>query len=178
MKTNIRTITPRIYVACLASYNAGELHGEWIDADQSEDAIYTEIKAILNASPQGEEAEEWAIHDYEGFSNINIREYESIQTVAEIGCFIGTHGELGAQLISYCDNDIERAQKAIDDNYCGEYSSIADFAESLTEDTHGNIPPHLANYIDYERMGQDMELSGDIFVIEIGYNEVHIFWNF
>jgi Antirestriction protein (ArdA) len=28
---------PRIYVACLAAYNNGRLHGEWIDADQPAD---------------------------------------------------------------------------------------------------------------------------------------------
>jgi len=33
------TDTPRIYVACLAAYNAGKLHGEWIDADQDAEAI-------------------------------------------------------------------------------------------------------------------------------------------
>jgi len=47
------TTSPRIYVACLASYNAGKLHGEWIDADQDEDedAIHEEIAAMLRASP-------------------------------------------------------------------------------------------------------------------------------
>lgn len=42
---------PRIYVACLASYNNGCLHGAWIDADQDADAIRTEIRAMLKASP-------------------------------------------------------------------------------------------------------------------------------
>jgi len=32
-------------------------------------------------------------------------------------------------------------------------------------------------YIDYERMGRDVELGGDIFTIETGYQEVHIFWS-
>ena len=27
------------------------------------------------------------------------------------------------------------------------------------------------------RIGQDMEMSGDIFTIETTYDEVHIFWN-
>ncbi len=34
-----------------------------------------------------------------------------------------------------------------------------------------------AFYIDYEKMGRDLELGGDIFTIETGYREVHIFWN-
>jgi hypothetical protein len=53
---------------------------------------------------------------------------------------------------------------------------VADYAQELTEDT-GNIPNHLEMYIDYERMGRDMELGGDIFTIEAGDQEVHIFWS-
>ncbi len=42
----------RIYVACLASYNSGILHGAWIDALQDASAIRNEIKAMLDASPE------------------------------------------------------------------------------------------------------------------------------
>lgn len=42
--------TPRIYVACLASYNAGRLHGRWIDAADA-DTMREEIAEILRASP-------------------------------------------------------------------------------------------------------------------------------
>ena len=40
MKNN-QTLTdqPRIYVACLAAYNNGYLHGAWIDADQGAQAV-------------------------------------------------------------------------------------------------------------------------------------------
>lgn len=41
----------RIYVACLASYNNGRLHGAWIDADCGADAIRAEIAEMLRASP-------------------------------------------------------------------------------------------------------------------------------
>lgn len=55
-------------------------------------------------------------------------------------------------------------------------NSPEDYAEELTEETT-QIPEHLAFYIDYEKMGRDMELGGDVFTIETGYQEVHIFWN-
>jgi hypothetical protein len=73
-------------------------------------------------------------------------------------------------------SDIEEARKAIEESYWGCHTSVADYAQELTEDT-GNIPSHLEMYIDYERMGRDMELGGDIFTIETGYQEVHIFWS-
>ncbi|MCG8594183.1 MAG: antirestriction protein ArdA, partial [Kiloniellales bacterium] len=41
------TDTPRIYVACLAAYNAGHLHGCWIDAIQDAEDIQDDINAML-----------------------------------------------------------------------------------------------------------------------------------
>ncbi len=130
---------------------------------------------MLADSPEGF-AEEYAIHDYEGFDGYGLGEYEGIETAHEIACFIDENPELGGELLSYCDGDLEDARKAIEDNYCGCYKSLADYAEELTEETT-QIPESLAYYIDYERMGRDMELSGDVYTIETGYEEIHIFWN-
>ena len=70
------TDTPRIYVACLASYNAGILHGEWIDATDA-DTIREAIQEMLKRSPTPG-AEEWAIHDYEGFGPLRLSEFEDL----------------------------------------------------------------------------------------------------
>ena len=48
----------RIYVACLAAYNNGHLHGEWINVTD-EASIWEAVQAMLFASPI-DEAEEWA----------------------------------------------------------------------------------------------------------------------
>lgn len=40
----------RIYVACLASYNNGVLHGKWIDATDDKEEMQREINEILRAS--------------------------------------------------------------------------------------------------------------------------------
>lgn len=53
--------------------------------------------------------------------------------------------------------------------------AMLSYAEELTEQT-GDIPQHLQFYIDYKRMGRDMELSGDIFTIKTAHDEVHVFW--
>jgi len=50
MSTNL---TPQIYVACLASYNNGFLHGQWIDATQSEEEIYVRIPLKVNGDSTG-----------------------------------------------------------------------------------------------------------------------------
>ena len=62
-------ITPSIFVACLAAYNDGHLHGAWIDATQDPLQIHEEIQEMLDESPV-EDAEEWAIHDKENFGDV------------------------------------------------------------------------------------------------------------
>lgn len=163
----------RIYVACLAAYNNAILHGTWIDATQDPDDIMEDVQSMLKASPIPN-AEEWAIHDYEGFHGIILSEWESFEQVHAIASFVEEYGELGAELYSY-SNDLEEAREALCDRYVGSHSSLADFAQDLTEDTT-TIPKNLAFYIDYYRMARDMEMSGDIFAIETAH-EVHIFWS-
>ncbi|MEJ5084957.1 antirestriction protein ArdA [Brucella pseudogrignonensis] len=41
---------PRIYAACLASYNNGVLHGRWIEASSDVDEMQDEINAMLRES--------------------------------------------------------------------------------------------------------------------------------
>ena len=163
----------RIYVACLAAYNSGVLHGQWIDATRGEDGIWNDIKAMLKASPE-EDAEEWAIHDYEGFEGVQISEYESFKDVAEYAEFIEEHGALGGLLIDHC-GDIEAAKTALKDHYRGVYESMSDFAEQLTDETT-TVPENLSFYIDYEKMGRDLEMN-DVFTLETAHDEVHVFWS-
>jgi len=165
----------RIYVADLAAYNNGKLHGVWINATDNLDDIQEQVNQMLAESPEGF-AEEYAIHDYEGFEGYSLSEYEGLKTAHEIACFIEECPDFGGELLNNFGGNLEEARTAAEENYCGCYKSLADFAEDLTEET-SQIPENLAYYIDYERMGRDMELSGDIFTIETGYEENHIFWN-
>ena len=164
----------RIYVADLAAYNNGKLHGVWINATDDLDDIQEQVNKMLAGSPEGF-AEEYAIHDYEGFDGYSLGEYEGIGAAHEIACFIEEHPKIGGELLNNFGGDLEDARKAAEENYCGCYKSLADYAEELTEETT-QIPENLSFYIDYERMGRDMELCGDVFTIETGC-EVHIFWN-
>lgn len=125
----------RIYVADLAEYNNGVLHGVWIDATQELNAIQDQINEMLKASPIEEEAEEYAIHDFEGFGNYSVGEYSGIEELREVACFIEEYSEIGSDVLAHFGDDLEDAQKAIEENYSGCYSSLADYAQELTEDT-------------------------------------------
>ena len=163
----------QIYVADLAAYNNSILHGAWIDATQGVVEIQDEISAMLTASPI-EDAEEYAIHDYEGFEGYKVSEYEGIAEVQSVACFIDEHGKLGAELLDYYD--LDAGKKNLEDHYYGCFNSVADYTQQLTEET-SQVPEHLQLYIDYDKMGRDMELSGEIFTIETTQDEIHVFWN-
>ena len=168
-----RTPDPiRIYVACLAAYNNGHLHGRWIEVTD-EDTIWQAVQDMLAASPI-EEAEEWAIHDYEGFEGAEVGEYFSFANVVELAEYIRERGELGAQILNYYGGNIEDAKSRFDE-YAGEYDSLADYAEELTEQSGTEIPERLAHYIDYKAMAHDYEQSGDFLTFRVG-GSVHIFW--
>ena len=164
----------RIYVADLAAYNNGRLHGVWIDATEEMDDIWAQVNQMLKSSPEGF-AEEYAIHDYEGFGGYRVSEYEGLESAHNVAVFIEEHGEIAGELLNNFGGDLEDAKKAIEENYSGCYKSLAEYAEELTEQT-AEVPENLAFYIDYERMGRDMELGGDFYTIETGFEEVHVFW--
>jgi antirestriction protein len=164
----------RIYVADLAAYNAGHLHGVWIDATLDMDDIQAQVDAMLEASPV-EGAEEYAIHDFEGFDGYRLGEYEGLQSAHEIACFIEEHPDFGGALLAHF-NDLEEACQTAEESYCGCFASLADYAQELTEQTT-SIPQHLAHYIDYQAMARDMEYGGDVFTLETGFEQVHVFWN-
>lgn len=163
----------RIYVACLAAYNNGILHGAWIEVTD-EDTIWQAVQAMLAASPIEEDAEEWAIHDYEGFEGAEVGEYYSFENVVELADYIRERGELGAKVLNYYGGNIEDA-KARFEEYAGEYDSLADYALELTEQTGETIPQRLRPYIDYDAMAHDYEQSGDFLTFELD-GSVHIFW--
>lgn len=164
---------PRIYVACLAAYNNGVLHGAWINAAQEAWALYDQAKDMLAASPVAS-AEEWAIHDYEGFGGVRLEEYTGLDRVAELAAFIAEHGAVGAALLDYYSGDMDEARAAMAERYCGPYASLADYVQDVTEET-AVIPTTLRYYIDWQAMAHDAELSGDLFTLTTAWDVVHVF---
>jgi len=130
---------------------------------------------MLKDSPV-EDAQEWAIHDFEGFDGAAIREYAGIERVVNNAMFLNEYPDIGGALLNHFCGDLDEAHKAAEEQYQGCYRSLADYAQEITEET-SEIPKHLEFYIDYDRMGRDMEMSGDVFTIETAHDQVHIFWS-
>ena len=148
-------ITPRVYVACLASYNAGKLHGKWIDATQCPDDIQADVDAMLAESTEPF-AEEWAIHDHEGLGDIG--ESESFERVSAIGQAIDNAGDDAPALLAFMDYDSNNDPEDFEDCYAGEWDSLEDFAYDFHENTTGLDYP-LVSYIDWKAVARDMVIN-------------------
>lgn len=164
---------PRVYIACLAAYNNGHLHGMWMDATTDEWAMWARIKKML-ASSLIPNAEEWAIHDYENFGKLRISEHAGLGRIAEIAGYLAEHGELGAAVLEHVCGDTDEAREIMEGRYLGCHTSLADYVQEVTEETTA-IPQSLQYYIDWPAMARDAELNGDLFTIETGYQAVHVF---
>jgi len=160
----------KIYVACLASYNSGKLHGEWLDLDSrmSGDDIFTEIKEKVLDTSSEPFAEEWAIHDYD-LGGIRIDEYESLSDVAGIVELLEEHNndDLVSEVYNYYSG-IEETKDALSQNYQGTYRSLGDWAEQYLADTGGleALSEQLQYYFDFDAYGRNEEQGGSIFTID------------
>ena len=165
MKNQAQQANPKIYVACLASYNTGQLHGEWINADQETHEIYGEIKSMLERSPEPF-AEEWAIHDYEGFGSICLSEWPDLERVSTLAKLIVIHGDPFPIWYESQDGynfDISEVEEKFLEQWQGSFESETDFAYRMLEETGqlSEIPNWAQSYFDYESYARDLHLSGE-----------------
>lgn len=169
---------PRIYVACLASYNASILFGRWIDAAQSGDELREEIQLILDDSP-APLAEEWAIHDHEDFGPLEIGEYPNLDELSQAAQLIAEHREIAAHVLEDVGGlgEHERARQAMEELYIGVYEHVRDWVEEILDDgVLGEVSDSLRSYIDSDALARDMRLGGDVQVFHVG-SETHLFWS-
>lgn len=154
----------KIYVADLAAYNNGVLHGVWIEDLLDIDEINQQVVDMLSKSPV-KHAEEYAIHDYEGFGELEIGEFVSLNRINQIAIFLNEYPNCGDVVLTYCNGDIDEANRLLEDGYQGIYDSIEDYAQEICEECY-SIPDPLKYYIDWNRFARDMLLNGDIHVVE------------
>lgn len=168
---------PRIYVASLADYNNGRLVGRWMDGAREPWEIYEDIEAMLASSPVF--AEEWAIHDFEGFGEFRLHEYESIETVSRLALGIAEHGQAFAALAASAGTD-EAMLGRFEEVYLGEFESLEEFARQLAEDLglevqldqlSEGLRPYVS--VDYETFGRD--LGTELLVEDAPGGHVYLF---
>jgi len=175
----------RIYVASLSDYNAGILHGRWIEVSDAE-TMQEQIAAMLAESPtakrEGTPAEEWAIHDFEGFGELSLSEDQDLESLCSIVEGVDEHGPA---FLAWVANDPNHNTDKDDfaDACQGEWDSLADYVQDYFEQC-GDMPKapdgawfHPANYTDWDRMAHDLELSGDVWTAEAPNGRIFVFNN-
>ena len=137
------TMTPRIYVSCLASYNSGILYGDWIDLeDTTEEQVRIDIQKILSSSPI-KNAEEWAIHDHEDMGNIG--EHANIADLVELADLVVEYGQpFLAYFEHYGSNfeDLEGQKERFECAFIGTTHDPRDFAWEQFQETN-DLPDHV-----------------------------------
>lgn len=163
---SIQNETRRMFVRPLASYVAGDLFGEWIGCDCDAETMRDAIEAVLAQRPG---AEEWAVHDWEGFGEIKLGEHPDLDTVAEVAEALDEHGEAYEKW--YANESRSGAEvDNFQEQYRGTFRTLGDWAEDWMDQTGGldDMPKHLRHYFDFDAFGRDAEMGGDIWTAEGG----------
>lgn len=176
-----RKAQPRIYVASLADYNEGRLYGAWIDAAQDEGELERSVKEML-AGSTSPGAEEWAIHDYEGFGPLRLDESESFSAVAKLAKGIAEYGPAFAAWAAHVGTDSETLDEFAD-AYMGEWENAVAFAEEMLDDLGHvdeimrGVPELLAPYvrIDYEGFVRDLVTNGELATLDRPDGGIYVF---
>ena len=147
---------PRAWIGSIAAYNAGQLHGRWVDLD-CEVAFEEACSEILSSSPvKGEEL--WA-YDTE---DLPISGERSPADALRLGLIVEGCPDYPAEAIAHAldhlpaDADAHAVNRHLEDAFAGTWESAAEFAEDLVCQT-SEIPDHLAHYIDWEKYARDLD---------------------
>jgi antirestriction protein len=187
-------LKPEIWVGCMASYNAGYLHGTWIDASEGVAKVWKTIRLMLESSPVAKETgaacEEWMISDYEGFGSYKVSEHEPIDTLCAIAEAIEKAeeieeglGEAVSELLSEEKCTLENLDDYIEDHYQGVHESKLHFIENFLDEIgyfceikDKRQRELIEYYFDYGAFVRDMELNCEIFFVETDWDKFHVFW--
>ena len=173
-----RQLHPRIWIASLADYNAGYLHGAWIDATQDPHTLTAQAHDILTTSPTPG-AEEWAIHDYDDFAHLKLSEHEPFEDISAIANGLAQHGPAFAAWTTLVQETTppgtldHHLLTQFEDHYLGSYMTTQQWIHDETtalglEDTLDHtIPAALRPYvkIDYDGLAHELERTGDFTIL-------------
>ena len=176
-----RKLQPRIWVGSLADYNAGRLHGDWLDAAVDPSDLRAAVFRILVSSHEPG-AEEWGIFDYDDFGGYQVGEYDALDQVATVARGIAEHGPAFATWAEIHDGNPDMLAQ-FDDCFIGTYDSPADWAREALEGSgieatlDREVPADLRAYIqfDYDGFARDLQLSGDVHIENAPDGKVWLF---
>jgi antirestriction protein len=168
---------PAVYVACLAAYNSGTLHGYWVDLEQAStvEDIRECIAYTLATSP-ALGAEEYAVHDHQGLPACLQSEWPDWQQVeAFMEARDALHeSEQVAYLLACNINHRVLDEQEFSESFCGFWERPEDFAQEQAEqaaDPEVDWNQWPINCIDWQSAWRDLSCDGyhAEFVADEGY---------
>lgn len=192
MTASTASINPRVFVTCLAAYNNGTLHGEWVDVTSEPDDLREAIQRVLRTSPEPG-AEEWFYTDWQGLPESIAGEYADPADLSAWAREVEeaeTSGLDAKAFWAYVDDqhrpEIEGIAERAHEDYVGLYESRADFAQELIEQCEG-VPESrpvefrgtvidVLNHIAWDDVARDLFLGGDYWSHR-NSDGVHVFRN-
>lgn len=170
--------SPKVWVECLASYNAGESVGRWVNVPETVEEMQEEINKVLKSSRQPF-AEEWAFHCHEYFEPFEVSEWESLDSLVKKANIIKQIDDIEAfKHWDFDNHDFESMSEeeiieAFQDEFLGVYEDEEDFAYYDMNECN-DIPQHLSYYIDYSAYWRDLNHDG-YYAHHAGYKECYIY---
>jgi len=159
--------TTKIWLGSLEAYNNGELKGEWLELPMDEEKLREVYNQYTNDGQN-----DYFIADHES-EVLDIGEYSDPFELNEQAEEIEDLEDYEIKKLNFlieCQGyDFDDAIEKIEDCDLYEDMSFKDLAyEFVEEGLFGEIPEHLANYIDYDAIARDLEMdytehNGDIF---------------
>jgi antirestriction protein len=180
-----------VWIGCLAAYNAGRLHGEWVDATDL-DTLAEAQKRVLRTSPVPY-AEEPYIGDYNAFGSACVSllgEYPQLDDVVKIANALEEHGDAFRAWVELSDStDADELVERFPEVYRGEWESRREFAqETVNELGWANVPAQpltiegtgrypaptinvieeLSSYLDWDAIAREL-FMGSYSAVEVDY---------
>lgn len=155
----------KVYVACIAAYNAGRLHGVWMDASAPPEDLHRQIQDMLKASPVPG-AEEFRIDDTEGFGDIKADRLD-VSELPQLCSMIEEQGlEIVGAAMDYVGAGMARVWRAylkIQDSCPRIFQSDQEYGYYLFDGMgfDQSIPKELHSYFDYAAYGRDTRINND-----------------
>ena len=153
------------YIACLASYNNGRLHGAWVDLCTA--ATVEEVQECINwviATSPTPGAEEYAVHDWSGVPrSISGNEWPDWEEVLSLLEAIEGHGEAFQLWHENAPDYNTELADFLEEFYC-RHESGADFAQEYYEERSKDALDELqevAFAIDWESVWERGGISQD-----------------
>ena len=156
-----------IFVNTWGNYNEnGADGGEWITLPMDAE----ELKETLNkiAAAMGDNDPEWAIHDYEWVTEIDLREISELESIKKLneklqeldGLSEWDQKEIAAAMEAFgysFQEAYDRQQRGCFIFYAGQ--DLEEVAEALVNECY-DLPEFALRYFDYEAFARDLSFDG------------------